>query len=366
MTSRPPNPLEPQLSAAHARVRRALIARHALRATAASLVLLVACVTAGLALPREPFTAGVRLLLFVLGSALALVAASIAMWRETPRWHAWLESLEGYFPDLRSLLRNAIDLEHRPAGAAHTSGDLADAVRDEAARRLAGAPLRDTVPALRARVPLLAAGAATLALLAATLLSPAPMRAAWATMWDPASAAPPLTLAVDPGNVTVVPGAALAVRARVEGTASAPRLLGNGPSPQPVLESTAGGGHRWRFDLPPVTRARDYEVRVAALASPLYHISLEGSPRAVSFSSAITSPAYARLPVQMVSGTRGDLSALAGARAQVEATFDRDLESLSASVNDGPAMTWSAVTPRRWHGTVALNGDGSWQLHARA
>jgi len=39
MTSRPPNPLEPQLSAAHARVRRALIARHALRATAASLVL---------------------------------------------------------------------------------------------------------------------------------------------------------------------------------------------------------------------------------------------------------------------------------------------------------------------------------------
>ena len=366
MTSRPPNPLEPQLSAAHARVRRALIVRHALRATAASLVLLVACVTAGLALPREPFTAGVRLLLFVLGSALALVAASIAMWRETPRWHAWLESLEGYFPDLRSLLRNAVDLEHRPAGAAHTSGDLADAVRDEAARRLAGAPLRETVPALRARVPLLAAGAATLALLAATLLSPAPMRAAWATMWDPASAAPPLTLVVDPGNVTVVPGAALAVRARVEGTGQPPRLVGSGPSPPPVLESVESGGHRWRFDLPPVTRARDYAVRVATLASPVYHISLEGSPRAVSFSSAITSPAYARLPVQVVSGTRGDLSALAGSRAAVEATFDRDLESLSASVDGGAPMTWSAVTPRRWHGTIALNGDGTWQLHARA
>src|SRR5215831_18883479 len=184
MTSRPPTPpLEPQLLTAHARVRRALVARHALRATAASLVLLVACVTAGLALPREPFTAGVRLLLFVLGSALALVATSIAMWRETPRWDAWLESLELRFPGLRSLLRNAVDFEHRPAGAAHTSGDLADAVRDEAARRLAEAPLRETVPALHARVPLLAAGAATLALLAATLLSPAPMRAAWATMW---------------------------------------------------------------------------------------------------------------------------------------------------------------------------------------
>ena len=113
MTSRPPTSLEPRLSAAHARVRRALIARHALRATAASLVLLVACVTAGLALPREPFTAAVRLMLFVLGSAVALVAASISMWRETPRWDAWLESLELRFPGLRSLLRNAVDFEHQ-------------------------------------------------------------------------------------------------------------------------------------------------------------------------------------------------------------------------------------------------------------
>ena len=369
MTSRPPTPLEPQLQAAHARVRRALITRHALRATAASLVLLVACVTAGLALPRDPAGASARLLLFVLGSAVALAAASIAMWRETPRWDAWLESLEGHFPGLRSLLRNAVDMEHREHqayGAAHTSGDLAAAVRSAAAERLAAAPLRETVPALRARVPVVAMLAATLALLAATFLSPAPMRTAWATMWDPASAAPPMTLAVDPGNVTVVPGAALAVRARVEGTSLPPRLVGSGLSPAPVLESTAGGGHRWRFDLPPVTRARDYAVRVAALASPIYHISLEGSPRAVSFSSTITSPAYARLPVQAVSGTRGDLSALAGSRAQVEATFDRDLESLSASVNSGRPMTWSAVTPRRWRGTVALNGDGTWELHARA
>ena len=370
MPSRPPTPpLEPRLHAAYARVRRALITRHALRATAASLVLLVACVTAGLALPRDPVTAGARLAVFVLGSLAALVAASIALWRDTPGWDRWLESLELRFPGLKSLLRNAVDLERearKPPGTAHTSGELADAVKDAAAERLASAPLRDTVPALRARVPLLATLAATLSLLAATLLAPGETRAAWATLWRPASAAPPMTLVVDPGNVTVVPGAALAVRARIEGTALAPRLLGNGPSPQPVLESTADGGHRWRFDLPPVTRPRDYSVRVAALASPLYHISLTGAPRAVSFSTAITSPAYARLPVQVVSGTRGDLSALAGARASVEVTFDRDLESLSAAVNRAPAVAWSAVTPRRWRGTLTLAGDGAWDLHATA
>src|SRR4029078_7759568 len=60
------------------------------------------------------------------------------------------------------------------------------------------------------------------------------------------------------------------------------------------------------------------------------------------------------------------MSALAGSRAAVEATFDRDLESLSASVNGGQAVAWSALTPRRWRGTVALNGDGSGGLTARA
>src|SRR5262249_27105090 len=159
--------------------------------------------------------------------------------------------------------------------------------------------------------------------------------------------------------VTVVPGASVAVHARIEGSAAAPRLLGDGPAPAAVLESTAGGGHRWRFDLPPVTRPRTYAVRVAAVSSPSYRISLTGAPRAVSFSSTITSPAYARLPAQVVSGTRGDLSALVGSRAAVEAMFDRDLESLSASVNGGQAVSWSAITPRRWRGTLALNGDGA-------
>src|SRR6266511_4241332 len=98
MTSRPPPPsLRTRLRAAHARVRRALIARHALRATAASLVLLAFCLTAGLALPRDPFTAGARLALFALGSIGAIALATAALWRQTPRWDSWLESLEQRF-----------------------------------------------------------------------------------------------------------------------------------------------------------------------------------------------------------------------------------------------------------------------------
>src|SRR5258706_161344 len=252
MPSRPPaTPLHAQLRSVHARVRRALVLRHALRASAATCVLLAFAVTAGLALPRTPGTAWVRLALFAVGGLASLVLAASAVARETPGWDHWLESLEARFSDLRSWLRNALDLE--AASAEHTSSELAGALRGEAAHPLHATPLGSTLPSLAARTPAIAASA----------------------------------------------------------------------------------------------------VRVGGLTSPRYHIALAGEPRPVSFASTITAPAYARLPLQAVSGTRGDLAALAGSRATVEVTFDRDLEFLTASVNQGPAMSWSELTPRRWRGSVA-------------
>jgi hypothetical protein len=365
MTSRPPaTPLLAQLRSVHARVRRALVMRHALRASAAVIVLLVFAVTAGLALPRTPATAWARLALVALGAVAVLALAVRATLRDTPRWDAWLESIESRFSELRSWLRNALDLETAPA--AHTSGELAGALRGEAGHRLRGTPLDRTVPALAGRTPAIASAAALLSLAATLLLAPRLTLDSWHTLWSPAAAAPPVELVVEPGDVTLVPGASFAVRARVTGSPAAPRLTGDGAAPAAFLETNSGGVRRWRFDLPPVTRPRDYAVRVAGLTSPRYHIALAGEPRPVSFSSTITAPAYARLPLQTISGTRGDLAALAGSRAAVEVTFDRDLESLTASVNDGPAMSFSPITPRRWRGSVALNGDGSWALEARA
>ena len=365
MTSRPPaTPLRSSLRAVHARIRRALVLRHALRASAAASVLLAFAVTAGLALPRTQATAGVRLALFAAGALLSLVLAALAMRRDTPRWDGWLESLEGRFAGLRSWLRNALDLEASPGS--HTSGELAQAVRSEAEQRLKATPLAETVPPLAARAPLTAVSAALLSLTAAVVFAPAPTLDAWHTLWSPGSAAPAIELRVEPGNVTLVPGASFAVSARVAGTPAPPRLTGNGPTPPAVLESTADGARRWRFDLPPVTHPRDYAVRVAGLTSPRYHIALAGEPRPVSFSCTIAAPAYARLPLQALSGTRGDLTALAGSRADVEVTFDRDLESLTSAVNGGAATSWSELTPRRWRGSVAVNGDGAWELEARA
>lgn len=365
MTARPPHgPLGTRLRAVHARVRRAIALRHALRATAAAIVLLVAAVTLALALPRTPLTAGLRLALFAIGALAAVAVAVRGAARETPRYDGWLESLEERFTDLRSWLRAGLDLERAPA--AHTSPELADAVRDEAVRRLATTPIATHVPAVRPGAPVVAMVAASASLAAALALAPAATLDAWRTLWSPSSAAPPVTLVVEPGSVVLVPGASFSVRATVTGSESAPRLLGEGASPAAVLESKGEGTRRWRFDLPPVTRARDYAVRAASVTSARYRIALAGEPRPVSFSATLTAPDYARLPAQTVAGTRGDLTALAGSRAAIEVTFDRDLESLTAAVGASPAIAWSALTPRRWRGTIAIAGDGPWELRARA
>src|SRR5437763_15378799 len=253
MTPRPPAPsLHRQLRRLHVRVRRALVLRHALRASTAAAVLLAGAVSLGVALPRTPATAWARLALVILGTLAALAVALRGTWIETPRWDAWLESLEARFDGLRSWLRNALDLESRPDP--NTSGELAGAVREETARRLTATPLDRTVPSLQPRTPIVAAATATLSLAALLLVAPGPTLDSWHTLFAPASAAPPVELVVEPGNVTLVPGASFAVRARVGGSERPPRLLGSGAAPLAVLESSADGVRRWRFDLPPVTR----------------------------------------------------------------------------------------------------------------
>ncbi len=359
-----PTRLRSLLRREHAAVRRALVARHALRAFAACAALLAVAFSVGVALPGGPSAAAVRLALLALAALGAVVFSVRAFLLEAPRFDPWLEGIEGRFPGLRSWLRNALDLEAAPGS--DTSAELAGALREEAARRLAGVPLPQARPAVSPRAPLAAAGFAAALVLALGLVAPGASLRSWRTLWDPQAAAPPVTIAVEPGSVKISPGATLAIRARVGGTDAMPRLLGDGPSPDPILEGEQGGERRWRFDLPPVTRGREYAVRVRRTESPRYAITLAGEPMPVSFAFEYHAPAYARLPAQTGAATRGDLAALRGSVARVEVTFDRDLESLTATLPGRRAAAWTAVTPRRWRGDVRIDADGQWALAATA
>lgn len=363
-TRAPVKSLREQLKPAYRRVRLALVARHASRAAALAVAAVALGLVAGTLLPVSPATAWMRLTSVALGSLGAMFLAVRAFLAEAPGWDTWLEAVEQRFPEVRSLLRNALDFEHH--GDAHTSDELATAVRADASQRLAATPLAQLTPSVAPRRALFFSGAAAVAIAAVTLLAPQATLRSWQTLWAPESAAPPVSLTVEPGDVTVSPGATLAVRAKVSGSAKAPRLLGEGAAPAATLESEVAGVRRWRFDLPPVTRARHYAVRVVHAESPRYRIALAGEPLPVSFRIEMTAPAYARLPIQSGAATRGDLAALRGSRAQVEVTFDRDLESLSSAVNGGAVRAWNAVTPRRWRGEVPIDSDGEYRLDAHS
>jgi len=360
-------PLERLLAGHHAALRRALALRHGLRAAGRVAAAIAGAVALGVAWPGGEALAWARLAALAAGAAAILVLAVRAFLRARPALDAYLERVEERFPAVRSWLRNALDFERRTPP--HTSPELARALGAETVRRLADVPLGTLRPALEARRPLAAMAAALVVVAALGFALPARTQRSWRTLLDPRAAAPAVRLEVEPGSVTVTPGVALAVRARVWGTAARPRLLldGGRSAPASTREGDGAGGERlWRFDLTQLTSALDYRVRVAAVESPRYHVALAGTPQPVSFEVEIRPPAYARLPVQRGAATRGDLAALRGSRAAVEVLFDRDLASLEGAAPGGAARPWRAINPRRWRGELVIERAGTWELHARA
>jgi hypothetical protein len=344
--------------------------RRALRAALSGAALLAAAAVGatllGLLLPMSPGTAGLRLGLLAAAALWAAGAAIARVRREAETFDRFLERIEARFPEVRSWLRNALDLEQRPP--AGTSLELADALRDETVRRLGAVPIETLRPPLGVLAPARLGAIALGALLLAAILAPAPTRHAWTTMWRPASAAPPVRLAVEPGSVRIPPGATVVVHARVWGTARPPRLTTEGRANPAAAEAEGeadGGAHLWRFELAQLTGPLRYRVQAEATRSPFYSISLLGEPQPVSFEIEMRSPAYARLPAQRGAATRGDLEGLRGARAVVEVTFDRDLTAL-AGVSGKTALEFRAMTPRRWRGEVPIRDADSYTLQASA
>lgn len=346
--------------------RRALVMHAAVRAAAFAAVLIAAAVIAGVVRPGgEPWAWTRALLLaaaivFVLGRAVARVRAA------SPGFDRFLEQIEQRFPEVRSWLRNGLEFEQAPP--AHGSQELAAAVANQTAQRVASLPLASARPRIEPKRPSLVLAGALAALVTLGLVLPQRTLHAWQTLLDPTSAAPPVRLVVEPGSVKITPGAALTVRARVWGTPSHPGLERKGE--RQVAAAAEGndddGSRVYRFDLSQLTREQKYRVRVGRVESPEYVISLAGEPTAVSFEVEYQSPAYARLPVQRGAATRGDLSALAGTRARVVATFDRDLNTLTATLPGGRTGSWTALTPRRWSGEVPMTSEGEYELHAVA
>ncbi|MGH7742576.1 MAG: hypothetical protein ACRENS_11215, partial [Candidatus Eiseniibacteriota bacterium] len=140
MTTRAPAPsLLPLLKRHHRWLRAAAILRHALRAGAAIAVVITLAALIGWPAAMGPGLASLRLALASLAALVLLGLGVLRARSASPPFDRFLESAEERLPGLRSLLRNAVDLES--AGAGHGSQELADALREQAARSVADAHL---------------------------------------------------------------------------------------------------------------------------------------------------------------------------------------------------------------------------------
>lgn len=367
MTPRDPSsPLHRLLARHHRAVLRAWVLRSSLPAAAGSALAIVIAVLAGAFLPLGEIGARMRLTAVLALVLLFIVHAVRRYLSQAHGFETHLERVEGRFPEVRSWLRNALDFASQPPR--DTSAELASAVTDETARRLAVTPLQTMVPKLEARGPGLALLAGFALVVIAGLVFPQRIGRSWETLWNPALAAPPIRLSVEPGSVKISPGAALTVHARVWGSARTPTLQRTGgPAVTGAAEGRGQDGEQlWRFDLTQLTREQEYRVRVAHVESPRYSIHLAGDPAPVSFEIEYLAPAYSRLPVQRGAATRGDLSALRGTRARVEVTFDRDLEGVTATLPGAKPSNWTQLTARRWRGEIAVDHEGEYELRANA
>ena len=283
MNSRPRNyPLSRALARGYRARALALALRVALRSSAAAALALGLAVAAGAFLAGGTAAAWVRLAALALAVLAALAWSASAAARLSLGFEDYLERIERSFPEVRSWLRNALDFERRPPR--DTSVELALALQHETARRLDSVPLKSLRPRLEPRIPGAVLAAVLAALLALGVASPERAKRSWRTLWNPALAAPPVRLVVEPGSVRVTPGAALAVRARVWNSAQRPRIVRGGPAVDAVAEGAAlGGERRWRFDLTQLTREETYRVRAASAESPSYRITMAGEPAPLSF-----------------------------------------------------------------------------------
>src|SRR5262245_39138707 len=127
--SEPDTHLHRALRREHDAHRRSLITHHSLRAASGTIAALAVLVLLGVLLPVSETTAWLRTGLLLAALAVALGLAWLGFRARRLELHGYLEAAETRFPELRSWLRNALDLERRPPE--HGSRELASAVGRE-------------------------------------------------------------------------------------------------------------------------------------------------------------------------------------------------------------------------------------------
>ena len=354
-----------ELRAALAGVRRRWVATRALRAVARLLVGVCGAVTFLLA--AEFWLAPPDLPMLWLAATVLLATTLFAarvLWplRERPSDRRVARLVEERCPEFEDRVASATELAERGAAAAFYQLVVADA-----AKKLRGVgPGRVVVPPAQLRAALVRSVLATVALLVLLAVGGEPIGRVARTAWLYAFGSD-LTFAVEPGDVRVVAGQPVRVRARLSGSVSAPArtpptmTLMRGGASRLVRMRAALDGDGYLAEFPAVDESFVYRVSAAAVRSRAYRVDAMVAPRIRRIDVEYLYPAFTGLAPR-VEEDGGDIYAPAGTTVRVTAHADTPVVSGRLVLSDGRQPTLEAHGPETLQATFTVETDGEYRL----
>ena len=339
-----------EVRAALAGVRRRWVAARLMRAVARLVtgvclsLLVVLVIDLILALPDIPM-----LLLAAGAVAAAAVFAVRVLWplRVQPTDRRVARFVEERCPELEDRVASAAEL-----GDTGTPTAFHDLVVADAAERLRRLDLGRVVTSAHLRLSAMRGVLATAVLIAILTLGMGPISRVARTAW--LYALPfSVTLEVEPGDVQIMAGQPLRVRARLSGAGRAPtRTLPtltvlDGQIPRVVeMRATSDG---YVAELPSVTDSLVYHVSAATLTSPDYRVEALVTPRVRQIDVHYVYPPFTGLAPH-IEEDGGDIYAPAGTEVTLLVHIDKAVAEGTLVLSDG--------------GRVPLDGAGAGPLTA--
>ena len=295
----------------------------------------------------------------------ALVVAGVfavrVLWplREQPTDRRVARFVEERCPELEDRVASATEL-----GDTGTPTVFHDLVVADAAQQLRGVDLGRVVTPAHLRRAAMRGVAVTAVLVAILTLGIGPFSQVARTAWlyaFPFS----VTLEVEPGDVRVMAGQPLRVRARVSGTRGAPtRTLPtltvlDGQTPRVVTMRATSDGYLAEF--PSVTDSFTYRVSAATMTSRDYRVEALVAPRVRRIDVHYAYPPFTGL-APYIEDDGGDIYAPAGTEVSVLVHVDKAIVEGALVLNDGRHVPLDGAGAGPLTATLSVDTDGSYTV----
>ena len=206
------------------------------------------------------------------------------------------------------------------------------------------------------------------------LMSPNWVANAMERLLNPSDPVPHLLAAdfkVQPGDVQVVEGQSLAVRAEVH--TLKPQYF-----PKAIELEYAVNGSGWKlavmsskkdsqfeYTLKNLFHPVAYRIRAGRTTSPVYHVAIRPRPRVEQLRITVVPPAYTGRPEQALPPGSGNVTALVGSTLMVDVTGSADLAQAYLELSDHTKVTLdvAAGQPRQCRGRLTVGANDSYSIH---